>query len=577
MNINIYSLALLSTVALGLASCGNELDSDSASGEAVVFKAQLRNLDNGSKVTVAANGTNYTYAIAEDGTMTPEGAAISWGGNDFDIKAWTPNTSGSIALTDQTSAEKMAACDLLAAESKVTSRYAYLIFDHKMTRMNWILEQVDDSYTAEQVAAAKVSFLGYGATGFAAGTVTPEGNPDREIAALESVEDNLRQGVAIMAPADMWGKPLIKVTVGGDEYIYSPNRANSEDVASAAGDLVAGNSQKYYISITRKTLTVHVETAAVEWGATQDFGTGDITDAKLKAEVAADVASKPGYTVTGLADGYILNRETGFSISYTESAEGGLTWTGNCKVTRTETAAGGSNSTQTYTFSDIKSDITVSYLTGVDEGDYVYDNGCWGKEEVREGCKTIGRVFHVGRSASDDSSYSLCKVRGYVVPLRFGDNNEMQWFANQADATYINALANIPVSADVTVRESYYGGYKLTGLLNTALEPFSADWAEQVPFWYAFKNINMQAPALSSGWYIPTYAQLKDVCASKMYDNFTGTYWSSQVYPGTGNAAVGGVEEGEKTTLWAIRCGADQAVGYGWAIDRSKLLPILTF
>lgn len=214
---------------------------------------------------------------------------------------------------------------------------------------------------------------------------------------------------------------------------------------------------------------------------------------------------------------------------------------------------------------------------GVDEGDYLYDNGAWGKGENREGCVTIGRVFHAGRDNRDDSSYSLCKVRGYVVPLAFGNTTELQWFADQASPQYLKALADIPVSADPAVRESYYGGYKLTGLLNSALAPFSSDWADQVPFWNAYKHVDMSAPALSSGWYVPTYAQLKDVCASGMYDRFSGIYWSSQVYAGTGNAAVGGVEEGDKTTLWAIRCDANQAVGYGWAIDRAKLLTILTF
>ena len=572
-------------MGLGLASCSNEETAPtSAEGDTVVLKAQLGQQTttrwaDGSKVALLAGGNTYTYTLAADGSMTPVSNSLVWGGAGFAIKAWTPVFDGAYTITDQTTADRMEACDMLAADANATSRYVYLIFNHKMTRMSWTLGHVDNSYTDQQIRDARVYFLGYGAVRFADGEVTPTGNPDSQISSCESVSGSVRQGEAIMAPADMWGRPLIRILIGGDEYTYTPDRADADDVASTAGDLVAGNWQKYEISITRKTLSVSMQSSAVEWGSTHQFGNDDITDAKLVAEISANVTDKPGYTVSGLDNGYIMDRTTGFSIRYIENGFGGLTWTGNCTVSRTETLESGSTTAtiHTYTFTDVKSDITVSYLAGVDEGDYLYDNGAWGKDENRDGCKTIGRVFHVGLDSRDNSSYPLCKIRGYVVPLLFANTSEMQWFANQADMTYIQALADIPVSADATVRESYYGGYLLTGLLDTALAPFAADWADQIPFWYAYKNIGMSAPSITSGWYIPTYAQLKDVCVSGMYDRFSGVYWSSQVYPGTGNAAVGGVEEGDKTTLWAIRCGADQTVGYGWAIDRAKLLTVLTF
>lgn len=578
----------MALLGFGLASCSDESAPVAADEGAIVFKARVMDdagqgsfatFADAGKVAVLADGKTYTYTLTSDGTMTPDGTDLVWGGNDFAIKAWTPVVDQAVSIVDQTSADKMSACDFLFSETKATSRYVFLIFKHQMTRMTWDLRHVDSSYTEQQINDAKIYFLGYGSVNFSNGEVSVAGNPDSQISGFESFAGNARQGEAIMAPADMWGKPLVRIVIGGDEYVYTPERDNASDMASAAGDLVAGKWQKYHISITRKTLSVEMESSDVEWGNNHEFGNGDITDAKLVAEIATDVTDKPSYTVSGLDNGYILDRTAGFSISYTEDGFGGLSWTGNCKVTRTETPVAGSvtATTQTYTFTDVKSDITVSYLAGVDEGDYLYDNGAWGKEENREGCKAIGRVFRVGRDSRDDSSYELCKIRGYVVPLAFGNTSEMQWFANQADTKYIQALADIPVSADPSVRESYYGGYKLTGLLNADLAPFSAEWAEQVPFWYAFKNIDMAAPSISSGWYIPTYAQLKDICASGLYDRFSGVYWSSQVYPGTGNAAVGGVEEGDKNTLWAIRCGADQAVGYGWAIDRAKLLTILTF
>lgn len=577
-----YSLAVIAAAGLCMASCSDDAAPVAGGDGAVVLKAQRQGGSTwaaGSRVAVLADGKTYTYTLGADGTMTPEGSPLTWGGSGFGIKAWTPVTDGEVSLTDQTEAAKLAACDFLAAATTVTSRYTYLIFSHQMTRMIWNLRRVDSSYTDEQVRDARICFLGYGAADFSTGSLTVAGNPDSEIRGYETTAAGVRSGEAMMAPADMWGKPLVKVVIGGDEYIYTPDRADAADLASGAGDLVAGQTQTYNLSISRKALTVQVETTDVAWDGDREFGSDDIADAKLTADIAGDVSDKPGYTVTGLSGGYIQDRATGFSITYTEEGLGGLTWTGSCTVTRTETAVEGSAtaSTQTYTFTDIKTDISVSYLTGVEQGDYLYDNGTWGKEETREGCKTVGRVFHAGRDSRDDSTYPLCKVRGYVVPLQFGNTAELKWFVNQSETKYLEALANIPVIADAAERESYCGGYLLTGLLDTDLAPFSADWEAQIPFWYAFKTIDMASPALSSGWYIPTYAQLKDVCASGMYERFQGTYWSSQVYPGTGNAGVWGIEEGDKTTLWAIRCGADQAVGYGWAIDPAKLLPILTF
>lgn len=586
-NISKYSLGLMATAFLSLVSCSDEMAPEQKGGHELMMKAQLaqdsQDYDNvwkaGSKLAVRAQGQTYTYTLGADGSMTADGPALTWSGESYPVSAWTPVAGNTLNLTDQTTADKMQACDLLAAQGEATSQYLFLMFNHQMTRMTWDLRSADASYTPEDIKEAKVNFIGYPSVNFTDGVVTPAGTPDSRIATFDTTTGGARQGEAIMAPADMWGKALMTVTIGGDEYIYIPDRANAADVASGAGDLLKGNWQKYHLTITRKTLSVEMESSDVAWGSAIELGTDDITDAKLEAEIAADVTDKPGYTASGLENGYIMDRTTGFTVSYTEEATGGLTWTGNCTVTRNETRLSGSSTAtvQTYTFSNVKSDITVSYLTGVEKGDYVYDNGAWGKEASREGCETIGRVFHVGLDSRDDSSYSLCKIRGYVVPLAFSNSDELQWFANQSETKYIEALGDIPVSTDQAERESYYGGYKLTGLLNADLAPFSSEYAEQIPLWYAFKNIDMSAPALSSGWYIPTYAQLKDVCDSGLYERFSGVYWSSQVYPGTGNAAVGGVEEGDKTTLWAIRCGADQAAGYGWAIDRAKLLTILTF
>lgn len=568
-HINKYCVALTAALGLGLASC-SESDMPEQNDNTIKFAAKVQGKPmqaNGKRMDVAvqANGKTYSYTLASDGSMTTQGEGLAWNGTDFDIKAWTPATDQSIDLTDQTTEDKLDACDLLAANGRAASHFVSLNFKHQMTRVKWNLVSVDESYTEEEVNAVRVHFYGYGSTKFTGGVVAPEGEANQLIAASESFSPN-HQGVAMLVPADMCEKPLIKIEIGEDTYVYTPSKANDADMETAAGDLMTGHSKTYSIFIARHLMTVTTETTDVEWDNTHEFGEGDIADARLKADIDAQVSALPNYTVSGTDGQFVADRAAGFTITYTENAMGGLTWSGTCKVTRSENA-----NTHTYTFTDVKSDVKVSYLAGVEVGDYVYDNGAWGKDADREGCKTVGRVFRVGLSDSDDSSYGLDKVRGYVAPVTVG-GAEYKWFVNLAAADYLQALASIPVIADKEAREAYYGGCKLTGLLDAALDPFSAKWAEEVPFWNAFKGINLTAPAQSSGWYVPTIGQLKDILASGQFD-YNGFFLSSQVYAGHGNL---GLEEGTKDVLWAIRTNGTD-VTYGWAIDGAKLLPVLTF
>lgn len=431
--INKYCVALTAALGLGLASCSVN-DMPEQNDSTIKFAARVQNKPmqangHGTNVAVQANGKTYSYTLTADGSMKAQGDGLSWNGTDFDVKAWTPATDQSIDLTDQSTDEKLLACDLLTANGRAASHFVTLNFKHQMARAKWNIVSIDESYTEEQVSAVRVYFLGYGSVKFNAGTVTPEGNPDQRIAACEGYNPN-HQGIAHLAPADMWGKPLFRVEIGGDTYVYTPSKANESDLATAAGDLQAGHAKTYNIFIASHLMTVTTETTDAEWGNTHESGEGDIADARLKADIDAEVSALPDCKVSGINGQYVADRTEGFTITYTENALGGLTWSGTCKMTRSEVAAAGSATTHTYTFSDVKSDVKVTYLAGVEVGDYVYDNGTWGKEEAREDCKTLGRVFRVGLNDADDSSYGLSKVRGYVAPVNAVSGAEYKWFTN---------------------------------------------------------------------------------------------------------------------------------------------------
>lgn len=590
-NIQNYRLSLLIFAAsLGAVSCTSETELGNAQDEGnIVFSAQVDKpmsrvtesaWDGDELIGIKSGETVKIYKVATDGTMTTNDTPFRWEGAAYSIQAWTPMTTEQINLTDQTTQKKLFDCDLLASETTVESKSVHLAFHHRMTRMWWEL-QVHDGYTDEEANNATISFLGYGAVTYTNGEVTPIGKADQTISTHNSWGEWYRNGEAMMVPCEMWEKPLIRIEIGGDTYTYTPSKANQNDVAKKTGDLLPNTWQRYYLSVRKTGLTVDMKSSSVGWDNTETID--GITDASLKSEIPSDVTSLPDYTVEGITNGYITDKEAGFTITYTENDLGGLTWNGTCDVERTEELvsstfrnAGVPATKQTYKFSNIQSDITIAYQSTVEAGDYFYNDGTWGKEETKEGRTTLGRVFRVGQSDADESIYPMPKVRGYVVCTTYNDATERAWVTPANDPEYLTALNDIPINADVTIRENCYSGYSLTTSINNALSGLEASWQEKAPFWYAFKNTGVEAPANTSGWYIPAIGQLKSIWESTYY-NVSGMYWSSQIYAGTANTGdVHGIEDGEKTTIWCLSYNGTD-VGYNWSPDPRKLIIVLTF
>lgn len=568
----LYNLCI-GLATLGIISCSTENNLGSSENESIKFSAGIgnftsrvaNNLWEGDEIIgVSIGEETKVYHITASGEMSTEDP-YSWDDTPVEINAWTPLTDQDIPLTDQSTEEKFYNCDLLACHTTATSANVQLAFSHQMTKMEYML-QTHIGYTDEEAKQAKVYFLGYGAVTYSQGTITPIGEANATITPHRSDDIN---GAAIMAPCEMWGKPLIRVEIGGDVYVYTPKKGVDSDLQKNTGVLVAGARQQYFLQVSKTGLQVTMQSSSVAWD-NETIANDGIADSKFKINLDEKVQSLQP-TLTNIDNNFISNST--FSLSYTETGIGGLICEGICDMVRTT-----SGTTHTYTFSNIASDIQIRYIDEyVAVGDYYYSDGTWGSEAKKQDCTTLGRVFKVGMDESDDiKNYDgLSKIRGYVVCTSTSIPNGSYEWIKAADGNYKSYLSQLNgLTEDDRQNTEKYLGYQLTKGIESALNTFTSDNSEEMlatefPLYYTFKNLNLESPANSSGWYIPSIAQLQDIQSSGVY-NDSNSYWSSNVY-----TEISG-EEVARIWAWEYNM-SDGTEKAGWASDLLKLILILTF
>lgn len=265
------------SASLLLGACGSDAASDPypEMGE-ICFTARVGDgaetritgsaWDGDELIGMKVKETTKTYTVDTAGKLSIADEPFLWEGTNFDLLAWCPITSSQILLTDQTTDEKFYDCDLLVSTATVGSKNVHLRFRHQMTRMWWELRTFS-GYTQEEMKQAEVTLLGYGSVIYHEGQVTPIGSADQPIAGRSADDGNNRRGEAMMAPCEMWEKPLIRLEIGGDVFTYTPSKANADDADKKKGDLLPGVWQKYYLSVDKGQLIVEMEydTSIDEW------------------------------------------------------------------------------------------------------------------------------------------------------------------------------------------------------------------------------------------------------------------------------------------------------------------------
>lgn len=359
--------------------------------------------------------------------------------------------------------------------------------------------------------------------------------------------------------------PVSPFTVpAGDAIHLSVNTDKGEFIADKTLEqemtVTAGKMRKIGVDIN--TLSV-VPGDEIAW---KEEVISDVSDAGYRVFVSPAVTALSDYAITGIdADGFITGDE--FTISYTETGIGGLSFGENCdygKVVEPDK--------HEYTVRNITSDVEVSYMERyVAVGDYFYSDGTNGTDPIKEGCPTIGKVFRVG-AREDDSpdTYGLDKINGYVV-CTVPVEGEYKWLGVADAGSYKAVLDQLEGLSDTDrMDENRYLGYPLTQAIGKALAGY-ATVETDFPFWDVFRKFSTPAPEGTSGWYIPSVAQLKDIDAAAVYDGFTGTYYSSNVY------AERGAEE-NVARIWAIEYQSNEnATKQDWASDPRKFIVMLTF
>ena len=581
MKSHIGKISTVFIISLCLYSCKDGNVINDLSDNCINFTAALGNVpsritgntwDGDETVGISLNGNDEeskTYNVDSNGQLTATDGNFVWDGSQFQVKAWSPAIVSNFSLTDQSTEDKFYDCDFLICNTSGESKNVNLEFKHKMTRMWWQL-QTTSGYTTEQVNAAKVYFYGYLSVNFDKGELSGVGEPNQLISTFNTGEGNSRAGEAMMVPCAMWDKPLIRVEIGGDNFIYTPRESNSDDLAKNKGILLENTIQRYYISVSREGLSVDMNAESIDWN-NQIVSNGSVVDAKFK--LSLNEHQLTDINITGVTDSYI-NSNT-FSVSYTENAQGGLLCEGVCDVQRTI-----SGNTHTYTFTNIASDIILTYTDEyVAVGDYYYSDGTWGTSSTKNGVTTLGRVFKVGIDDTDDVSYydgKMSEIRGYVVCDPAYITSSYQWIKT-SDGAYKDLLDTLDGLADTDRNNvSDYLGYKLTKGIIAALDKFESKEEGQTletefPLYYFFNNQDsLNAPDGTSGWYIPSVAQLQDINSANVYEGFSGEYWSSNVYAERSDSGI--------SRVWALDYNtSERNEGSCWASDDRKLVLVLTF
>ncbi len=496
----------------------------------------------------ASYGEIKEYKAATDGELTPanNAAPLYWRNTTETITAWYPySTARPTSFTvqeNQNTGDNYQTSDFLYTTGTYTyksSGACALVFKHLPVKVVINLTN-GDGINQDDLKNATVSLVSQSLTSGAISTdwtvANLSGNAEITSYALATPTTNYQKTVqALLVPQDIANKKFIKVTIGTvddtRDYYFTP--------AADAAALAAGTQYTYNITVRKDKL--EVVTLAGLW--TDQTTQGTDPEATFKIHMP-DAFNSLGITVTD-ANGNEVNKETDGS-AYTTSSKtvkvsipaNATTYAsylkklisveayGICALqflyTQTSEEIAASEGTYTYTLSDIRSDIWLNATINPDElkvGDYYYDDGTW-SAALNSAKKCIGVVFQVGAKNNDTpAAYDgkiIHAIRGYVVALNDAHEKLGAWGYRTNDVTGITNLDvdNFP-SDDSWPYDGYTNTKAVRGLSEYATTDVTDPYGLPKQYW-AFKvaveyDKKVTTPVRSSGWYLPSIQQLKDI------------------------------------------------------------------
>lgn len=234
----------------------------------------------GEEIRVSLEGVfgNKTYVMDASGNASPKDAdnAFYWKNTDeARVSAWTPDIESETDISDQSGG--YAAFDVLYASA--IGRYDQAInlrFIHRMAKIEVILK-AGEGITEEELEGATVTIFGDPLTHSTAGLVSPGDQSDGEIKPYYDAATKKYE--ALVPPQDMTGKPLIRISIGSNDFTYTPE-------TEAAGKFGFFGGKRYAYTITVKANGIDVQ--SVTSGTWVANGEENVTSKGVKQRFTAD-------------------------------------------------------------------------------------------------------------------------------------------------------------------------------------------------------------------------------------------------------------------------------------------------
>lgn len=234
----------------------------------------------GEEIRVSLEGVfgNKTYVMDASGNASPKDAdnAFYWKNTDeARVSAWTPDIESETDISDQSGG--YAAFDVLYASA--IGRYDQAInlrFIHRMAKIEVILK-AGEGITEEELEGATVTIFGDPLTHSTAGLVSPGDQSDGEIKPYYDAATKKYE--ALVPPQNMTGKPLIRISIGSNDFTYTP-----ETEAAGKFDFFGGKRYAYTITVKANGIDVQSVTSGT-WVAN---GEENVTSKRIKQRFTAD-------------------------------------------------------------------------------------------------------------------------------------------------------------------------------------------------------------------------------------------------------------------------------------------------
>lgn len=528
MNKNITKIHLIRATAafllcVGVASCSQD-DFDIKRGESLPlnkyklsFTATVDGMDTRSAgkdswtdgdeigIRIGSDEATGRYMLNSDGSIKKFVNSVAWTSDaPATVRAWYPflakGEGKSAVISDQS--KGFADYDFLVAvaEDQTYQDQVNLNFKHQMAKASCNLIQ-DESLTDDEFKTVKLTYFGYteatftekGLTGGNHGTIIPTSDYE-----------------ALFVPQEMSGKDFIKidikVTVNGKmvdkTFIYK----------FAAGDLKANTHYKYNVTVKRDR--IEVASLSVSWTDTDTNHPAKPAPFFIKIENMPEELQEDGAVqfsdnvipyFSGPED-YLIVKGNSFYFTYKVTDKNLIKGFNISKGNETDKIARDvEDGNYVFRCFVLSEEITLTYVDYVEEGDYYYKDGSWANPKLGIEKEVIGIVFKKGPGGvrdftDDETNYDgkLKTIHGYAVALQDATKVPVKW----GDG---NQVTDVPYAKNKNDYENTpYTGYNYTKNIEK--------WGVNHDYTAAKTAIEygVEAPANSSGWYLPTAAQLLD-------------------------------------------------------------------